>query len=137
MHHAHEVVARQLLQRRARADDRRIVEQAIEAAELAFDHGRQLVVLVWQGGFQVERDDHRLRMAGGFDLVVDFVQVGLGLAQQQHGGTQCCIGLGSRGTNATAGTGNQDDPALQQVGAGGVVEHGSVLRVRVGGLGLL
>ena len=49
---------------------------------LVFDHGRQLVVLVWQGGFQVERDDHRLRIA---DFVLEPHQVaGLGVHRADH-----------------------------------------------------
>jgi hypothetical protein len=47
----------------------------------SFDHRRQLVVLMGQGGFQVERDHRGLRMAGRFDFVVDLSQIGFGLAQ--------------------------------------------------------
>ena len=103
------------------------MQQAIEVAEFALNHGRQFVVLMRQGGFQVEGDDGGLWVAGGFDLVVDLVEVVLGLAQQQHGGTVGGIAQGGGGADAATGTGNQNDAALQQVGAGGVVEHGRYL----------
>ncbi|MNP07235.1 hypothetical protein D3C76_992530 [compost metagenome] len=92
-------------------------------AEFALDHRRQLIVLMGQGGFEVERDHRRLRMAGGFDLVVDLGQVGFGLAQQQDGGAMGGIGFGGGGTNAAASAGDQDDPAFEQIGAGGIIKH--------------
>jgi hypothetical protein len=82
----------------------------------SFDHRRQLIVLMGQGGFQVERDDHRLRMAGGFDLVVDLGQIGFGLAQQQHGGAMGGIGFRGRRADAATGAGDQDDPTLSRSG---------------------
>src|SRR5690606_21316481 len=130
LHDAHEVVAGQLFQRRARADDGGVVQQAVEAAELGFDGGGQLVVLVRQGGFQVEGDHHRLRMAGGLDLVIDLVEVLFGLAQQQHGGAVGGEGPGGGGADAAAGAGDQDHAALEQVGAGAVVEHGGISLLR-------
>ncbi|MCY1427199.1 hypothetical protein D9M71_430350 [compost metagenome] len=124
MHDAHEVLARQLFQRRARADDRRVVQQAVQPAEFVLDHGCQFVVLVGQGGFQVERNDGRLGVASGFDLVVDVDEVGFGLAQQQHGCPVGGVGLGGGGADAAACAGDQDHPVLEQFGAGGVVKHG-------------
>ncbi|MNL59584.1 hypothetical protein D3C87_1833260 [compost metagenome] len=76
-----------------------------------------------QGGFQIERDHRRLRMASGFDLVVNLSQVGFGLAQQQHGRTVGGVGFGRSGTDATTGTGDQNDPILEQIGAGGIIKH--------------
>ncbi len=123
MHDPHEILARQLFDRGTRANDRGVVQHPVEMAEFFFDHRRQLVVLMGQGGFQVERDHHRLRMAGGFDCIVDLGQVGFGLAQQQHGGTVGGIGLGRRCTNPATGTGDQDDPVLEQFWACGVIKH--------------
>ncbi|MCY1455420.1 hypothetical protein D9M71_725550 [compost metagenome] len=104
------------------------MQQAVELAELVLDGGGQFVVLVRQGGFQVERDHHRLRMAGGLDLVIDLVEVLFALAQQQDG--RAMGGEGPRGgsADAAAGAGDQDHAALQQVGAGGVVEHRYLLK---------
>ncbi|MCY1439058.1 hypothetical protein D9M71_552780 [compost metagenome] len=124
MHDTHEVFPGQLLKRRTWADDRSVVQQAVEAAEFTFDHGGQFVVLVGQGGFQVERDDHRLWVAGGFDFVVDVDQVGLGLAQQQDGRTVGGVGLGGGSADSATCAGNQDDPVLEQFWAGGIVKHG-------------
>ncbi|MCY1176704.1 hypothetical protein D9M73_169860 [compost metagenome] len=78
-----------------------------------------------QGGFQVERDDHRLRMAGRDDLVVHLVEVVFALAQQQHGGAMGGEGARGAGADAAAGAGDQDHPVLEQVGAGGILEHGN------------
>ena len=99
------------------------MQQAVEATEFGFDHGRQLVVLVRQRGFQVERDHDGLRVPGGLDGVVDLGQVGLGLAQQEHGGAVGGVGLGGGGADAATGAGDQDDPVLEQFGAGGVIKH--------------
>ncbi|MOA63987.1 hypothetical protein D3C78_1898980 [compost metagenome] len=33
------------------------------------------------------------------------------------------IGFGGGGTNATASAGDQDDPVLEQIGAGGIIKH--------------
>ncbi|MNI88636.1 hypothetical protein D3C73_1459570 [compost metagenome] len=84
-----------------------------------------------QGGFQVERDHHRLRVAGGLDFIVDLIQGGFGLAQQQYSGAQGGISLGGRCTDATASAGDHDDAALEQVGAGGIVEHAFVLELKL------
>ncbi|MNN37626.1 hypothetical protein D3C81_1515830 [compost metagenome] len=100
------------------------MQQAVEVAELALDGGGEVVVLVLLGGFQIEREDRRLRPAGGFDLVVDLFQVLDGLAQQDHRGAMGGEGARGGGTDATAGTGDQDHPILEQVGAGGILEHG-------------
>ncbi|MNT57252.1 hypothetical protein D3C72_1946110 [compost metagenome] len=100
------------------------MQQAVDVAELAFDHRCQLIVLMGQGGFQVERDDRRLWMAGRFDLVVDLAQVGFGLAQQQHGRAMGGVGLGGRCADSATSAGDHDGPAFEQVGAGGVIEHG-------------
>ena len=94
------------------------MQQPVKAAELGLDHGGQFIVLMGLGGFEIERNDHRLRMTGGLDLVIDLAQVGLGLAQQQHGGAVSGISFGRRCTDATASAGNQDHPVLEQVGAG-------------------
>ena len=82
-----------------------------------------LVVLVRQGGFQVERNDCRLRVTSLFDFVVEVVEAFFGLAQQQHRRTVGSERLGGSGTDATAGAGDQNDPAFKQVGAGNVVKH--------------
>jgi hypothetical protein len=99
------------------------VQQAVELAEFRFDHGCQFVVLVRQGGFQVERNHRGLRVASGFDGVIHAAEVGFGLAQQQHRGAVGGEGLGGGGANATTGTGNQNHPALEEVGASGVIKH--------------
>ncbi|MNC20411.1 hypothetical protein D3C75_683590 [compost metagenome] len=100
------------------------MQQAVEATELALDGRRQLVILVRLGSFQVEREDRRLRAAGLLDLVVDLLQMLDGLAQQDHRGAMGGEGPGGGGTDAAAGAGDQDHPILEQVGAGGVLEHG-------------
>jgi len=99
------------------------VQQTVEAAEFVLDHCRQFVVLVRQGGFQVERNDCRLRVTSLFDFVVEVVEAFFGLAQQQHRRTVGSERLGGSGTDATAGAGDQNDPAFKQVGAGNVVKH--------------
>ncbi|MNN65230.1 hypothetical protein D3C81_1807150 [compost metagenome] len=76
-----------------------------------------------QGGFEVERDDGRLRMAGSFDFVVDLGQVSFGLAQQQNGCTVRSIGFCSGSADAATGAGHQNDPVLEQLGAGGIIKH--------------
>ena len=111
---AHEILARQLLQWCARANDGRIVQQPVQMAEFGLDHRGQLVVLMGLGSFEVERDDHRLRMAGGLDFVVDLAQVGFGLAQQQHGGAVGGEGLGGGGTDAATGATKPLVPASKQ-----------------------
>ncbi|MNN91324.1 hypothetical protein D3C81_2094250 [compost metagenome] len=47
-----------------------------------------------------------------------------GLAQQDHRGAMGGECPGGGGADAAAGAGNQDHPILEQVGAGGVLEHG-------------
>ncbi|MOA05893.1 hypothetical protein D3C78_1255030 [compost metagenome] len=99
------------------------MQQAVKVTEFGFDHGGQLVVLVRQGGFQVERDHGGLWITGGFDVVVDLSQIGFGLAQQQHGCAVSGIGLRSGSADPATGTGDQDDPVLEQFRAGGVIKH--------------
>ncbi|MDT4875890.1 hypothetical protein FQZ97_1112930 [compost metagenome] len=81
MHHPHEVLTGQLFQGGTQAEDRGVVQQAVQMTELGFDHGRQFIVLMRQRGFEVERDHRWLRMTGRFDFIVDLGQVGFGLAQ--------------------------------------------------------
>ncbi|MNY50239.1 hypothetical protein D3C86_1857300 [compost metagenome] len=104
------------------------MQQAVELAEFALDHRRQFVVLVRQGGFQVERDHRGLRVAGGLDGVVDPAEVSFGLAQQQHGRPMGGKGLRGGGANPAAGASDQNHPVLEQVGAGRVLEHEGLLR---------
>ena len=76
------MIARQLFDRRARPQYRGIVQQAVEAAEGAFDGCGQFVILVRQGGFQVEGNHHGLGMPSRFDLVIHLVEIFFVLAQQ-------------------------------------------------------
>ena len=83
---------------------------------------------MWLCRFQIERDNRRLRVACGFDFVVHLAQIGLGFAQQQHRGAMGCVGFGGGSADAPASAGNENDAALKQVGAGGVIKHIKPLR---------
>ena len=101
--------------------------------ELTLDHGGQFVVLVRQRGFQIERNNGRTRMARGFDVIVNPVQVVFILAKQQYGCSVCRIGFRGSFADAAAGSRNQNGAPSEQVGAGGILEHRMPLESMVGG----
>jgi hypothetical protein len=100
-----------------------VVQDAVQAPELAVDGFGESLVVRLPGLEEVQGEDGRLGMAGGFDCVVHRFQFLHVAAVKDHGGAVGGKGQGGGAADALAGAGDQDHPALQQVRGSLIVFH--------------
>ena len=114
--------------RRQPLEQSRIVQQPVQAAELGFQHLRQIGEVLGGSPFQIHRVDGRLGGTRLFELVVSLLQLADGAPEQDHGGAVHAQPAGGGAADAVSGAGHQNDPVFQQVGGGLVILHGKCIR---------
>ena len=106
-----------LLDGRAVAENRGIVEQAVEPPELLAQPVNEVEVRWSLGLGEIQNGDGRRRIAGAEDFIVHAFELAPGSAQQYYGGAVGGERERGRATDPVAGPGNEDYPVMQEIGA--------------------